>query len=73
MVVTHSRVAADAEAAGEAAGEAAAVAAGAEVDGDDTITLQDFIELGADIMSKSPPSLLKSKQRTTTETFEDRW
>jgi hypothetical protein len=61
---------------------AAAAAAGADDEvacGDDeqaevtAITLQDFIDIGAEIMDKSPPSLLKSKRATTTETFESRW
>lgn len=61
---------------------AAAAAAGADDEvacGDDeqaevtAITLQDVIDIGAEIMDKSPPSLLKSKRATTTETFESRW
>ena len=38
-----------------------------------TVTLEDFNEIGAEIMNRAPPSMLGSKKRTSTETFNDRW
>jgi len=79
MVKTRGQLAAEEEAAAEAEEveeeeeeEIEQVEQADEV-GDAPVTVQDFIDIGADIMSRSPPSLLPSKKETTTETFEGRW
>jgi hypothetical protein len=37
------------------------------------IIMDDFQLLGADIMKRSPPSLLPGKRASSAETFNDRW
>lgn len=79
MVTTRGQAglvaAASAEAVAAAAEEAAAAEAASDAAAFDqhAADVEVFVEMGAEIMGKSPPSLLKKKQVTTTTAFEERW
>lgn len=73
MVTTRSSAAAVAKELGAQEEADSAEYSDNETENETETTLDDFLEEGAEIMRRSPPSLLKSKKETTTATFEGRW